>query len=628
MASRAIPVLMDGGIRYRDLDRNGTLTPYEDWRLSPRERAADLVDRMTLTEKVGQLLVANAFNNAPYGEPATGYAVDALGGLMRDSGITHFNSTLALPPADLGRANNAVQEMAEEGRLGIPVVFATDPRHHQASTVGAGVAPGGFSTWPEPPGLAALNDIETTQRFAETVRKDLRATGISLLLGPQVDLSTEPRWPRNNGTLGEDVARAASLAETLVAGLQGSTHGVEQSGVATVVKHFAGYSAGKDGWDAHHRYGRFASLDEDEFEQHLRPFEAAFRANPSSVMPAYTIAEGLVVDGQPVDPVGAAYSKVLMTNLLRGRYAFDGVILSDWAITSDCGEICRNGFPEGQRPTFEGMSTAWGVEDLTQPERFALAMDVGVDQFGGVMDPAPLLEAVHAGLIAEERIDEAVTRVLMRTFSLGLFEAPFVDPENAVRRAGTAEDHAAGVTAQARAMVRLEDDGTVPLLAPGTKVFTYGVDAEAARQANVEVVKDPADAQVAIMRLQAPYERLHPQYFFGAMQHEGSLAFPEDHPGLQALQQLPDGLPAIIDVYLDRPAILAPLREKSSLLLADFGASDAALFSVLTGREKATGSLPFELPRSMEAVEAQRSGAPADSVAPLYPLGFRLEDRK
>ena len=508
---------------------------------------------MTLEEKLGQLVVANAFNNAPYGEPATGYALDALSGFIRGAKIKHFNSTLAIPPAQLAEANNAVQAIAEEGRLGIPVVFATDPRHHQASTVGAGVPPAAQHR-PEPPGLAALNDMETATAFAETVRRDLRATGISMLLGPQVDLATEPRWPRNGGTLGEDVGRAADLARTLVAGIQGSPDGLQPGGVATVVKHFAGYSAAKGGWDGHNRYGRFASLDEGEFAQHLVPFEAAFEVQPTSVMPAYTIPEGLVVNGEPVEPVGAAYSRVLMTDLLRGQYGFDGVILSDWAITADCAEICRNGFAEGRRPTFEGMSTAWGVEDLSEAERFALAMEVGVDQFGGVMDTAPLLEAVASGLIDEARIEEAVRRVLARTFALGLFEAPFVDPENAAAAAGTAEDHRQGLSAQARAMIRLEDDGSIRSLQDGAKVFTFGVASDAVREAGLVEVGDPAEADYAIVRLQAPFEQLHPQYFFGAMQHEGSLAFPDDHPGLRALASLRRGfLQLSTSIWTDQP---------------------------------------------------------------------------
>lgn len=625
LSSRSIPVLEGHGIAFRDLDRNGSLTPYEDWRLEPEQRAADLVSRMTLDEKLGQLVFANAFNNAPYGQPATGYAVEVLQGLVRGASITHFNSQLALPPEALARAHNAIQEIAEEGRWGIPVVFATDPRHHRASITGAGVDAGSFSIWPETPGLAALDDPTVSRRFADTVRRDLRAVGIGMLLGPQVDLASEPRWPRNSGTLGEDVERAASLAGTLVEGLQGSPQGVVPTGVATVVKHFAGYGAGKDGWDGHNRYGRFAALDGMEFAQHLRPFEAAFARRPTSVMPAYTIAEGLIVDGLAVEPVGAAYSKVMISDLLRKKYRFDGVVLSDWAVTNDCGTICRQGFPPGQNPSFEGISTAWGVEDLSQPERFALAMRVGVDQFGGVMDIVPLRKAVETGLIDEARIDQSAKRILSRTFALGLFDAPFVDPDAASSLAGTEADFRDGITAQARSMVRLKDDGSVPVLRSGMRVYAYGVEPEALSAAGLELATDPAQADIAVIRLEAPFERLHPNFFFGSIQHEGSLAFQDDHEGLLRLRALPAGLPALVDVHLDRPAILSPLVARSNTLLASFGASDAALVAVLTGRAKPEGRLPFELPRSMAAVEAQRPGTPADSADPLFPLGFRFE---
>ena len=620
--SRSIPVIEVDGLQFRDLDRNGVLTAYEDWRLSPDERAADLLSRMTVEEKAGQMVVANAFSNAPFGQPASGYDMGMVTNMVRAQGITHLNSMLVLPLAQFAQANNAIQEEAEQGRLGVPAVIATDPRHHIASTIGAGVQSGGFSEWPDTTGFAGLGDMTLASQFASTVRRDLRATGISMLLGPQLDLATEPRWARISGSLGESPASAAPLAAVLVEGLQGSADGLTRDGVATVAKHFVGYAAARDGWDAHNRYGRFASVDEAELKEHLKPFEAAFAVHPSAVMPAYTIAQGLTVDGQAVEPVGAAYSKVLVHDLLRTRYGFDGVVLTDWGVTADCGVICRNGFPKGERPTFEGISMAWGVEDLSRPERFARAISVGVDQFGGVMDTGPLLEAIRSGLVTPSQVDAAVGRILRQSFRLGLFEAPFVDPAEAERIAGTPHDKQLARIAQGRAMVRLEDDGRIAGRTSG-RVWLLNVDPAAAKAAGYEVVSDPAKADFAVVRTAAPHEMLHPGYFFGSMQHEGSLAFAPGDPDIAAIEALPPGLPLAVSIYLDRPAIVTPLKRRANLLLADFGARDDALFDVLAGRTKAQGTLPFELPSSMDAVVAQRPGTPADSEGPLYPLHYR-----
>jgi len=621
ISSRSIPTIEVNGMRFRDLNRNGSLERYEDWRLSPKERASDLVGRMTLAEKAGQMVVANAFTDAPFGQLATGYAMGVVRGVNNGGHVTNFNSMLVLGAADLARAHNGIQALMEEGRLGIPAVMATDPRHHFQHTVGASVAAGDFSQWPEPLGLAAICDAELVERFGDIVRRDYRAVGFQMLLGPQADISTEPRWPRNNGTLGEDAARAGELVAAYVRGAQGSPAGVATNGLATVVKHFAGYGAGEDGWDAHNRYGRFASMDEESFPLHLKPFEMAFTANPAAVMPSYAVIRGLTVDGKAVEEVGAAYSKVMITDLLRKRYRFDGVVLSDWAITEDCGDICMNGWPEGKRPTFEGMSTAWGVEELSKPERFAKAINAGVDQFGGVMDPKPIVEVVNQGLVSEAQIDSAVYRILKQTFSLGLFENPFVDEDAAAQTVGTKADKDAARQAQARAMVWLER--RMPAGLAGKRVFLRGASADAARAAGLVVVDRPEDAEVAIIRTAAPFELLHPNYFFGSIQHEGSLAFPQDHPDLVAFRALSATLPVIVDVYLDRPAILTPFKDKAAMLIGSFGASDEALFDVLTAKAKAEGVLPFELPSSMAAVAAQRPHKPADSVDPLYPLHYR-----
>ncbi len=622
--SRTIPVLEADGIPFRDLDRDGALTPYEDWRLTPEERADDLLARMTLEEKAGVMIVASLPGNAPMGQPATGYDLEALAANMASTKATHFISRLATGNRELAEANNGAQEAAEAHRLGIPAVIMTDPRHGYTELAGASVEGGQFSQWPNGVGIAALHDPAFAEDYAALVRDDLRAAGFAMLLGPQIDLATEPRWPRNFDTYGEDAQVSADTAAAFVRGLQGSPNGIAPGGVAAVIKHFAGYSASTTGFDAHNYYGRHSRLNIYEWQQHIRPFTGALRSQPSGVMPAYSILEELQLFGEELEQVGVGYNERILQGVLRDELGFDGVILSDWAITNDCNEKCINGAPEGEAPSFADVSTAWGVLDLTREERFAKALNAGMDQFGGVEDPAPIIAAVEAGLVDMERIDDAVRRILIQSFKLGLFEDPFVDAEAAAAEIGTPEEIARGQEAMAASMVLLKADDAFPI-SEGTRVLLFGVSEEAATAAGLIPVTDVAEAELAILRTRSPSEMLHPGFVFGAMHQEGSLAFPEDHPAREFMDSLPEGLPLVADIQLDRPAILTPFQPRANVLIASFGASDAALMDVLEGAVVPRGYLPFELPSSMEAVEAQRPGAAADSENPLYALGYRFE---
>jgi beta-glucosidase len=269
----------------------------------------------------------------------------------------------------------------------------------------------------------------------------------------------------------------------------------------------------------------------------------------------------------------------------------------------------------------------WGVEDLPMRGRFVKAVQAGVDQFGGTERAELLVEAVKAGELAEARLDTSAMRVLVSKFALGLFESPYADPEAAARSAGTEAFRAAGIEAQRQALVLLENKNDFLPLRSMTgngppRVFLHGVAAEAAAREGWTVVTDPAEADFAIVRLSAPFETPHPGYVFGSRQHEGSLAFQDGDPDYEAFKRASAVVPTVATVYLDRPAILTPIRDGARALIGNFGVSDAALLDVLTGRASPKGKLPFELPSSMEAVEAQRPELPHDSARPLYPFGF------
>jgi beta-glucosidase len=629
LGTRGVPILQVDGLRFKDLNRSGAFDPYEDWRLTPTARARDLVGRMTLEEKAGTMMHGTARSDGPMGVAGMGarYDTAAARALVAGASVTSMITRLAGDPAILAAENNSLQEIAEGTRLGIPLTISTDPRHHFQYVPGASSETRGFSQWPEPLGFAALGDTGLMRRFGDIARQEYRAVGIHMALSPQADLATEPRWGRINGTFGEDAELAGRLVRAYVEGFQHGAAGVDTGSVLTVVKHWVGYGAATEGFDSHNFYGRFASFPGRNLDYHVRPFLGAFAAKAAGVMPTYSILEGATWNGQPIEPVGAAYNRQILTEMLRGQYGFSGVIVTDWAITNDCTARCRVGAPAGERPTFADVGMPWGVEELPMRARFVKAVLAGVDQFGGTERADLLVEGVRAGELPEARLDSSVVRVLTQKFALGLFEDPYVEPGAADTRVGAESFRAAGLDAQRRALVLLENTGELlPLRSAGRgrplRVVLRGVAPEAATREGWTVVDDPRQADVAIVRLGAPFEVLHPGYLFGVWIHEGSLAFRDGDPDYEAFKQMSAVVPTVVTVYLERPAILAPIRDRARAVIANFGVSDQALLDVLTGRAKPEGKLPFELPASMEAVAAQRTDVPYDSPRPLYPFGF------
>ncbi|MFL5523388.1 MAG: glycoside hydrolase family 3 protein [Gemmatimonadaceae bacterium] len=625
LVARSSPIIAQGKFRFRDLNRNGKLDPYEDWRLSASRRARDLVGRMTLEEKAGLMMHGTARSVGPLAIAGVGgqYDTAAAGKLIREAKVNHFITRLGGDPRVLAEQNNALQEVAERTRLGIPLTISTDPRNHFQYVVGASSMTGRFSQWPETLGLAAVGDASLVRRFADIARQEYRAVGIQETLSPQADLSTEPRWARINGTFGEDAELAQRMVRAYVEGFQHGANGVDAQGVAAVVKHWVGYGAAKNGFDSHNAYGRYASFPGNDFSYHVKPFTGAFAAHVAGVMPTYSILQGVSIDGRPVEQVGAGFNKQLLTGLLRNRYHFDGVVLTDWAVTNDCGELCQNGTPAGERPSFANVGMPWGVENLSKTDRFAKAVNAGVDQFGGTEESQYVVDAVRSGKITEKRIDESAYRIALQKFRLGLFENPYVDPSRANSIAGNTSFQAQATAAQERSLVLLENRKSILPLAPaGKRVFLRGVDPQIASQYGFTVVTDPSQADVAIVRTVAPFQTLHPQYMFGSMQHEGDLGFEQTDTTYTAIERITAAVPTIVTVYLDRPAILGALKDRAAALIGNFGVTDTALLDVITGKAKPEGKLPFELPSSMQEVEAQQSDVPHDTAHPLYPFGF------
>jgi beta-glucosidase len=629
LGRRSAAILTIDGLNFKDLDRDGQLSPYEDWRLPAPDRASDLLKMMTLEEKAGLMMHGTAPSLGAGSGMGAGSEYDAERArhMINGTKVVTFITRLSGDPGKLATQNNKLQEIAEEGRLGIPATISTDPRNHFQFVPGASVAPGAFSKWPEMLGFAAIGDAKLTQRFADIARQEYRAVGIQEALSPQIDLSTEPRWGRANGTFGEDAQLSKELAEAYIAGFQNGDQGINGGSVIAVAKHWVGYGAAKDGWDGHNAYGRHADFSKGNFEEHLVPFEGAFRAKVAGVMPTYSILDGVEIDGKPLEPVAAGYSKQLLTDLLRGRFGFDGVILSDWLITNDCEGACLNGEQPGVKPTLneETFGMPWGVEKMVRVDRFAKAVNAGIDQFGGVTSSGLIVEAVKDGKITEKRIDESAMRILLQKFRQGLFENPYSDPERARDTVGNPAFVAEATSAQAKAAVVLENrNDLLPLAGSGRKLYLYGIDPSVATSRGFRVVDTPLDAELAVIRMNAPAQMLHGNYFFGSRQQEGDLDFKPGNPEYAAFTKAANVVPTIATIYLSRPAVIPELQTKASALIGNFGLSDEALFDVIEGKTEPLGKLPFELPSSMAAVNAQASDVAHDTLSPLYHIHYGL----
>jgi beta-glucosidase len=582
---------------------------YRDASLPVDERVENLLGQMTLQEKAG-LFFQTMIAMSEDGELAAanpGFGLPSNHDQVIGKGMTHFNVLGSAPSAELmAKWHNALQELAASTRLGIPVTISTDPRHSFSDNPLAGMLSGPFSSWPETIGLAAIRDEALVERFGDIARQEYTAVGIRVALHPQIDLATEPRWGRQVATFGEDVELTGKLGAAYIRGFQGESFG--PGSVSTMTKHFPGGGPQMDGEDAHFAHGREQVYPGGEFELHLKPFEDAFAAGTRQIMPYY----GMPV-GTEYEEVGFGFNKSVVTGLLRERFGFEGIVCTDWGLISDA-EIFGEPFP----------ARAWGVEHLTPRERVVKVLEAGVDQFGGEAIPELLVELVESGEVGEARLDESARRLLREKFVLGLFDQPYVDVERAGVIVGSEEFVAAGEAAQRASITVLTNEATdagAPTLpiARGLKLYVEGIDAEVAGEYGT-VVATPAEADVAVLRTRAPFEERSTTFenFF----HQGSLDFTDE--AVAHIRSVAAAVPTVVDVHLDRPAILTPFVGDVAAVVGNYGASARAVLDVLTGAATPLGKLPFDLPSSMAAVEASREDVPFDTKDPLFRFGHGL----
>lgn len=547
-----VKIIRQDGLLFKDLNKDGKLDPYEDWRLSPEERAKDLASKMSIDQIAGLMLFSKhqaipgskGFNPATYDgksfeesalEP---YALtDQQRQFLAKDHIRHVLVTSVESPECGARWNNLLQQVAESEPLGIPANNSSDPRHGlDASTefkVGGGSH---ISIWPESMGLAATFDPELARKFGEIAAKEYRALGLSTALSPQVDIGTDPRWFRFGMTFGEDPHLSADMARAYIDGFQTSegeaeiAEGWGYDSVNAMVKHWPGGGSGEAGRDAHFGYGKYAIYPGNNFEQHLIPFtEGAFRLNgktgqASAVMPYYTIS--WEQDKKNGENVGNSYSSYLIHDLLREQVGYDGVVCTDWSITADAPEDITRLNPGGR---------CWGVEEgYTVAERHYKLLMAGVDQFGGNNEAGPIMEAYQIGVrehgeaYMRRRFEQSAVRLLKNLFRLGLFENPYVDVQKTVETVGCEAFTQAGYEAQLKAFVLLKNDNQVLPMKSNKKVYIpkrklparsnwigrpvpasdgYPVNLDEIRR-YFEVTEEPDEADFALVFIESPHSTM------------------------------------------------------------------------------------------------------------------------
>ncbi|MDG2397221.1 MAG: glycoside hydrolase family 3 N-terminal domain-containing protein [Flavobacteriaceae bacterium] len=605
------------GIKYRDLNKNGLLDPYENHLLTIEERVQDLTYKMTIEEKSGLMYLSVSRMNSkgdPIDLPEINFNPFSIfmslmfpgtSALIIEKKINHFGIREDFPANIMAKFNNNIQKIAERTRLGIPITIASDPRHSFKDALGTDDRTSAFSTWPSALGLAATRDSALVRKFGTIAREEYKAVGIRLALHPMADLATEPRWARNYGTFGEDAKLASEMTYAYIKGFQGDT--LSSESVACVTKHFPGGGPQKDGEDAHFPYGKDQVYPGGNFYYHLIPFsEGAFKANTAQIMPYYGIPQG-----QTSENVSFNFNKEILTTLLRDSLKFKGVVTSDWSIISPNGILEKIGMDE---------TRAWGVENLTPPERLKKAIDAGCDQIGGESNTNMLVELIKSNIISEDRINVSVKRLLRDKFTLGLFDNPYVNENNANNLVNKKEYVENAEIAQKKSTVLLKNDGILPL-AKKSKIYLEGFNNTSSFNDYSIIVDKPENAEFIIKKINTPYEK-RSGHFFDFFIKQGRLYYQKSE--IDELKYLKKIKPLITIVNLERAAILTPIDSISNSLIAEFGVPNKVISQLIFGEYKPSGKLPVEIPRNQKAVENQLEDVPYDSENPLYKFGHGL----
>ena len=627
VVARVKPVLEAEGSRFKDLNGNGVLDPYEDWRLSPAERAADLVSRMTPEEKIGLMVINSRTMGISQPDPAmtshdgaldeqyhpikndphntAGLPYEGTTQQITELHMRHFIMRETPTGSKIATWVNAMNEVAEGTRLGIPVIVAANSKNELGGfKLGSTPDDQDFTEGPGTLGLAATGDLDLIADFAVKSRAEWVASGLRKGYMYMADTVTDPRWFRANGTFGEDPAFNAQAIAAVIRGFQGEA-GVQRDGVALTTKHFPGGGALENGFDPHYAEGKYnvyptpGSLA----KYHLPPFQAAIDAGTSSVMPYYAIpsAEKSAMPQPPLETfeqVGFAFNKGML-DLLRAM-GHQGYVNSDSGILS---------------------KMAWGVAELSVPERVGKAVMAGTDIIADTNDVGSIREAFLRGLFTTERLDEAARRLTEEMFALGLFDNPYVDPQRADEVVANEAFAVAARAAHHKSVVLMKNsDATLPLgpdRLAGKRVYVElfeqsltvakldGLRANlAAEHPRIRFTTDFSGADVAVLFLNP---------FTGDYFRSTGLLDLEVHEAtnvnLAKIIEIRAAVPqVVIGLNVILPWLLGNVEPLADALVAGFDTRTEALFDVIVGDVAPTGRLPLTFPVDSDAIAVEENG--------------------
>lgn len=626
--------------------------------ISISQRTDDLLGRMTLDEKLAQLTSCWMQELLTDGTLDPHKAADRLqfgiGQVSRPGGRS------TLPPQEVAREANRLQRfLIERTRLGIPAIL------HEEACCGAMVL--GGTMYPQPLGLASTFQPELAEQMACSIRRQLLAIGARQALAPVLDLARDPRWGRVEETFGEDPTLAAHLGVAYVRGLQGDDL---SRGVMATGKHFVGHSASQGGLNC----GPVHLGQHELNDLYLAPFQAAIQAaGLASIMNAYPELDGEVV----------AASRRLLTDLLRCRLGFEGLVVSDY----DAIPMIHN---------YHHVAS-----DLRSAAVLALQAGIDVELPTSTCYGDPLRSALEAGDLKLQSVDAAVRRHLQKKFELGLFDHPYVDEGNVQAAFETAQDRALAREIARRSLVLLKNDGLLPLrrslrtlavigpnahharnllgdysyaaqcelipeeasttprarmeaLSPHVGTVLEGIRALLSRESRVEyalgcdnlnpdargiaeAVRVAQEAEAVVLVL-GDRSGLLPDCTCGETRDNSSLRLPGAQPEL-ARAILETGRPVAIVLITGRPYAIPDLASRASSILQAWLPGEEggmAVAEALFGDFNPGGKLPITFPRSVGQVPISYDHKPSamrsnwyvdyvdETVRPLYPFGHGL----
>lgn len=618
LSPRVKSIIEADGYQFIDLNGNGSLDVYEDWRLDADTRAADLVSQMTVREKIAQMqhptyLPRSDGKIAPYLEK---YCSDYGIGMLL---IRELNSVQTA-----AETMNAVQEYAEASRLGVPVLVSMDSVHGLSYVSGATVTGHNLA-------LAATRDEELVTRLAEISRDEHIAIGVRMTLSPESDIASEPRWGRVMETFGEDPDLVTQMVRAQIVAFQNGEDGLNPDGIVACIKHFPGAGPQMDGKDT----SPIVS-DEETLQIHLQPYYAAIEVNVGSVMPYYSVPLALDMENSAIG------SKAALQDLLREQMGFEGIIQTDWGMIW---------------AIQEGLGTMTG-EEVSDEEAIIIGVTQSrVDGIGG--ESIRLIDQMEE-LTAEGKIDEdiltaAATRIVKAKFELGVFENPYCDVDYAVSFVGNEEHTAVNLEAAKKAMTLLKNDGALPLtqdagqnilvcgpraddmaslvggwsseqegLTIATAIAAYAGDSDTVTYIADDVVaiaEAAKDADVVIVSVGEPSYQHDPPWGYDTLEITSS-----QQEILETVKANTNG--QIITVVTGgRPYILTWCDENTNAILEAYYPGQQggiAIAETIFGLNNPTGKTPMQFPRDMDSVNEQASDVSFDLENPLYDYGWGL----